>query len=330
MKISVIIPIYNVQAYLRGCLDSVLKQDFSDYEVILVDDGSTDASKEIAQEYAEKYPEQVHLVRQENGGLGCARNTGMELAKGEYLVFVDSDDSVAPNLLSCLYEAAMTVPGGADIAIGGFQTVNEQGEILQTFGEGLPLGRDMTLETNPELLLIHPSAWGKIYRKGLFMDTGIRYPSRVWYEDIRTTPKLFTRASSFVYVDQPLYYYLQREGSITKNKNAKRNEEILWAFEDLLGYFEEHELMDRYHDQLEYLTVFHILLTASVRVACIDPKNELLAEFWNYTHEKFPQFLKNPYLKSLGKQRTMLLRLIDKKQYGKVRFLFKLKGFLKR
>ena len=325
IKISVIVPIYNVQDYLEECLDSILRQDFSDYEVILVDDGSTDRSGTIAEEYAERGGERVRVVHQANGGLGAARNTGIELAQGDYLTFVDSDDTIEPNMLSRLYEKAMEIPTGADIVIGGFYTVTEANQVVEPILESLPCDRDMTLETNPELLMIHPSACGKIYRRILFTETGIRYPSRVWYEDIRTTPKVFTRASSFLYVDEPLYRYRLREGSITKNKNTKRNEEILWAFEDLLGYFRDHNLWERYHLELEYLAVFHVLLTASVRVARIDPKDALLTRFLTYVQENFPAYRQNPYLSKLEKSHMLLLHLIEKRRYGLVRLLFQIK-----
>ena len=108
-NISIIIPVYNVEAYLADCLDSILAQTFESFEVILVDDGSTDGSPAIAQKYADAHSEQIRYYRKENGGPGLARNFGISKAKGDYLMFVDSDDIVDPEMLTDLYESAFVL-----------------------------------------------------------------------------------------------------------------------------------------------------------------------------------------------------------------------------
>ena len=128
-KISVIIPVYNVKAYLEKCVESVVNQDFSDYEIILIDDGSSDGSENLCDRLGEKYPE-IKVIHQENKGQGGARNTGIENASGEYLLFVDSDDYIKEDALSFLYKTA--TENGSDIVSFGMDFVEEDGGITST------------------------------------------------------------------------------------------------------------------------------------------------------------------------------------------------------
>ena len=123
-KISVIIPVYNVEKYLSKCIESVLEQDFSDYEIILIDDGSTDTSGKLCDEYAENYSA-IKVIHQQNKGLGGARNTGIEAAEGQYLLFVDSDDYIRDNIMTFLYDTA--VCNDSDIVAFGMDYVYESG-----------------------------------------------------------------------------------------------------------------------------------------------------------------------------------------------------------
>ena len=115
MDISVIVPVYNVKSYLSACLDSILNQDFDSYEIVVVDDGSTDGSGELAEQYASRHTDKIRVLHQENQGLGGARNTGIKDAKGEYVAFIDSDDWIKPNMLSTLWKEIQQT--GADIAV---------------------------------------------------------------------------------------------------------------------------------------------------------------------------------------------------------------------
>jgi len=324
MRLSIIIPVYNVQEYLQGCIDSVLANDTTDCEVILVDDGSTDGvCPGICDENAARHPDLIRVIHQENQGLGGARNTGLEAARGEYVFFVDSDDTIAPNSLQLLCEEA--VKTHADIYSFNLYTHDGSGpktliEISKQYPKAFSLGE------HPEFLLSLPAAWARIYRRDLFLNTGIRYPSRVWYEDIRTSTKLFAVASSIVTLPQPLYYYLQRPGSIMRSSNISRNREILLAFDDVVTWFREQGLFQPYRKELCRLAVDHILLAATVRVARMDPKSGLLYEFSDYMQKNFPDYENNPYLQELPRLHKLLLKLIRKRRYRLIRFLFLLKG----
>ncbi len=324
MRFSVVIPVYNVAEYLQGCVDSVLANDCSDCEIILVDDGSTDGiCPELCDRIAAEHPDLIRVIHQENRGLGGARNTGLEAAAGEYLFFVDSDDTIAPESMKVLSEAVEA--SHADIY--SFHMYSHDGEGNKSrITTSEQFDGVFSLKQEPRFLLALPTACGRIWRRDLFMKTGIRYPSRVWYEDIRTSTKLFAAADSIVTLPDVLYWYLARPGSIVRSDNVGRNREILDAFEDILSWFEAQGLRETYHGELERLAVDHILLAASVRVARLDPKHSLLREFSGYMGKQFPNYSANPYLTQLSGLHKLLLKLVEGKHYRLIQLLFRLKG----
>lgn len=322
MRASVIVPIYNVEAYLEKCVQSVLAQSAKDFEVLLIDDGSTDRSGALCDRLAES-DGRIRVIHQENRGLGGARNTGIREAKGEWLLFVDSDDWLEPWTLE--HARTLGEEQNADMVVFGFRSVDENGRTLSTFVEDQPRETVLRLKEHPQLLLIAPSACNKLYRRDLFLRSGVEYPSRVWYEDIRTTQKLLALAGGVVFSDFVGYNYLHRQGSIMNNATLLRNREILDAFDDLLGWFEAHRLFEDYREELCFLTVFHVYLTASCRVIREDRTHPLLREFSEYLTEHFPAYRENRYLSTLSSERRLLLWLLDKKLFALIALLFKLK-----
>lgn len=321
-KISVIIPVYNVENFLVKCLDSVMIQSFRDFEAIIVDDGSTDNSSAIAREYAAKY-DNVHLITQENKGLGAARNTGIEAAKGEYFLFADSDDYIEKNALQLLYEKA--VQTNADLII--FDIFNEDinGNIMK-IDKGCTLnGASMTLKDFPELLIQWPCAWNKLYHRDLFLASGLRFSSRVWYEDLRLFPKILCAAECIENLDMPLYHYLQRPGSIMRSANIERNREIIDALDDVITYYKQQNFFKTYENELQYLAVYHVLITASVRVLKADRKHSLLKEFKTYVEINFPNYKQNPYLNCLNKREKMIFKFLSSGNSFALSVLLKLK-----
>ena len=323
MLLSIIIPVYNVAEYLRDCVDSVLANDCSDCEIILVDDGATDGvCPGICDEYARKHPALIQVIHQENQGLGGARNTGISRAGGEYLFFLDSDDTITPDALSLIKTVIRET--GAEVC--SFSCVSHDGagnERLIVPSRGLP-GK-FSLKEYPAFLLSLPMAPGRAWKKDLFLRSGIRFPGRVWYEDIRTTTKLFALAESMTIRQEPVYRYLQRPGSIMRSSGIGRNREIIDAFEDLLGWYRQQDLFNTYRKELCRLAVDHVLLAATVRVAKLGPTSALLGEFSDYVHREFPDWNANPYLKELPLLHKLLLKLIRMKQYSLIRLLFRIK-----
>lgn len=325
MRFSVVIPVYNVADYLRGCIDSVLANDCTDCEIILVDDGATDGiCPGICDEYADRYPGLIRVIHQENRGLGGARNTGIEAARGDYLLFVDSDDTIVPDALTRL--SAAVDSSGADIVAFNLYSDDGAGHLTPMKANHFLSDSPFDLERRPEFLLSLPSACSRLWKRELFLSSGVRYPSRVWYEDIRTTTKLFALANSIFTVEDCFYRYFQRTGSIMNSGFLERNQEILEAFDDILCWFEAQGLLERYRSELTRLAVDHILLAATVRVARMDPGHPLLERFAGYMDEHFPDYLSNPYLGQLSGLHKLLLKLIRGKHYRTIRLLFRLKG----
>ena len=319
MLFSVVIPVYNVKDYLEKCVDSVLAQDCGDYEIILVDDGSTDGvSPELCDRYALASPDRIRVIHQENQGLGGARNTGMEAARGEYLFFVDSDDRIVPRALS--YLEGQIRQTHADMYL--FRLFYDRDGVL-TPADPLRVPTDVVLHPAqcPELLLESPSASVRVCRRSLFLEGQIRFPAGIWYEDLATTPKCLLHARSVVALPEPLYCYLLRDGSIMRNANLKRNLEILDVLGSVRAYYESNGVLEPYRDVLCYLAVDNALMAAQ-RVLMGDPKADYLPLFLQTVARDYPDYRQNPLLPGLGKRKMLVLSLLERRRYGTIRFLF--------
>lgn len=328
MRFSVIVPVYNVADWLPKCMASLLAQRCQDWELILVDDGSTDGKcPALCDEYAAAHPERIRTIHQANGGLGAARNTGLEAARGDYLLFVDSDDTVAPDTLSRLSEEIDK--SSADMYTFSFRYVAEDGTEQTAESRPVPAeGGPLTLEQAPELLLEPPMAWCRLSRRSLFTDTGIRFPGRVWYEDLCTTPGLLLAARSLIRLPDAFYGYLIRQGSIMRSSNLKRNLEILNALDMARAPFEAAGETERYLPWLTQLAVTNVL-DAARRVLLEDPKAEYLPEFLGYLEKNYPDYRSCALLPGLGKKKLLLLKLLEGKHYRLARTLFRLANHFK-
>lgn len=228
MKLSIIVPIYNVEAYLCRCVESILSQTFSDFELILVDDGSPDACPQICDEYARKDP-RVRVIHKKNGGLSDARNAGIEIAKGEYIGFVDSDDTISPDMYQRLITLLETYH--ADIAATGFINYDSNGVELTRYPD-LPRARvfyrkDYIDQFYPETKwLIFASACNKLYRRTLF--NSLRYPVGMLYEDSFLQLPLYDLCDSIVVDNQHHYhYYTERNESIMNMRYTAKKFQLI-------------------------------------------------------------------------------------------------------
>ena len=320
MKLSIIIPVYNTREYLAVCLDSVLDNACNDYEIVIVNDGSTDDSGIIAAGYASRYPELIRVITTENGGLGAARNVGLEAAKGDYLLFLDSDDSLSRGALK---EMLAAIDGSFDIGIFDILQVNPSGDTVGTI-YGCTEDGDFTLSESPRLLFEPPSACNKLFRRSLFLDSGVRFPGRVWFEDLRTVPKLYPLAGTIRNLAKPWYRYLIRPGSITNNANVKRNLEIIDAASEIIEHYKAAGLYKRYENELCYMAFYNEFLTASVRVNAADPKSEVQEQLMQWFLQSFPNWRDNPYVKGLSAKHRLLTELLMKRKRQSVHMIMKL------
>lgn len=322
--ISIIIPVYNVETWLPRSVEAILANDTEDCEVLLVDDGSSDGSPDLCDRYAAEHPGLIRVIHQKNAGPGAARNAGVAAAKGEWFLFVDSDDRLAPKALTRLRE--VLAAEDADVISFQFYKESVAGESWEEWSGPMQSLDRFALAEQPAFLLTQPSCWLRLWNRSVFEENRIYFPNVVWYEDIRTVTKLLAKAKRIVNLPDHLYYYLDRPGSIMNSSQLPRNRDILPAFTDILDWFEAEGLTRTYYDELCALTVQHVLLAASVRVARIDPKNELLGELRAFTEKRFPDWKNNPYSRTLPRLKRLALFLVSRKRFRLVRFLFNLKG----
>lgn len=245
--ITVIVPVYKVEAYLERAILSITSQTYENLQIILVDDGSPDNCGSICDAYGKK-DSRILVIHKENGGLSDARNAGLEAAKGEYIAFLDSDDFIAPFFLEVLFEALLST--GSDVALCPYETVTE--------GKAAEFHRPLQdkeweksyyfLYDRKELLLNmydmnHPDAtyfivaWNKLYKASLWKD--IRFPKGKIHEDEATTYKIFDKAQKGVYVKYPMYGYFSVPSSITRDAFSKKRLQWMEALTDRIAFFEE-------------------------------------------------------------------------------------------
>lgn len=237
--VSIIIPVYNVKQYLNRCIDSVINQVYRNIEIILIDDGSTDGSDLICDEY-EKKDIRIKVVHEKNGGLSCARNKGIRKSTGKYICFVDSDDFIHKEYISLMHELAMK--SAAEIIICGYQK-GKRNKFKHRELNGL-----YNTYTSAEMLKnwhsshgpIETVVWNKMYLRELLCSKNFKYPEGLYYEDVYTTHLIVARANKIAVTKNELYYYYQHKNSITSHLKLERNiRDNLVAQNERIRFFEE-------------------------------------------------------------------------------------------
>lgn len=236
--ISVIVPIYRVEKYLPACIDSILNQTFTDFELILVDDGSPDRCPEICDETA-KRDARVRVIHQANAGLSAARNAGIEVAHGAWLSFVDSDDYIAPQFYEKLYQTAQRTD--ADCVMCSVQNVDESGKLIDSalmrVADEVKTGREVLRKIGRDDVTPYLTAWNKLYRRKLF--NTLRYPAGRQNEDVFVFAELFCQVQRAVCVAEPLYFYRKRIGSIMNSVVTLRNLDEMWAYVNCFEHLQQ-------------------------------------------------------------------------------------------
>jgi len=229
-KISVIVPVYNIEKCVDRCVKSIVNQTYSNLEIILIDDGSTDKSGELCDKWA-SLDNRIIVLHKENEGLSDARNSGLDIATGEYIGFVDGDDWIAEDMYSYLY--SITKATDADIAICGHYIVMDQGEVIENSVCDINIREYESVDAVWMLIqdeLLHSYAWDKLYRRQLF--DKIAYPSKCYDEDMFTTYRLFIKANKVVCGCELKYYYFQRSDSILQTRGEKLDWDQFCVYEE--------------------------------------------------------------------------------------------------
>ena len=312
MKVSVIVPAYNAEKYLRKCLDSLVNQTFKDYEVIIVNDGSTDSSQIIIDEYVTKYPF-IKAIKKENGGMSSARNMALSYAIGEYIAFVDSDDYVEITFLEKMYERAINME--SDVVICDYYAINEDEKRY------MKCHMNMSPEDKIEYLISPPMVWTKLIKKEI-MDK-VKFTEGIFYEDLDICVRLLPYVNKVSFVDEPLYdYYLQHSGSIMTQKTF--NNHLLDIFSVLDNC--KKLLQEDYFREIEYIYITHLLRTATLRFLDYPNTEEYLLRINNTMEKEFPNWRENEYYNNCSIKVKIICFLAIHKMYYILKIIKKITG----
>ena len=236
--VSVVVPVYNVKKYLNKCVNSIIAQTYDNYEVLLIDDGSTDGSSEMCDKFAAQY-EKISAFHKENGGQSDARNYANKYLKGEYIVYIDSDDYVEPNYISVMVECREKY--NADLVIASHIDEDEYGKVLskKVFDNKVTIyDAKLALEEMCYENLICTSPCGKlIKREHIFKN---EFPKGMIYEDLATIYKIIGSCNKIAYINCSIYHYIQRNGSTMHSEYSPKVLHVMQASENLLNYVEKY------------------------------------------------------------------------------------------
>ncbi|KRM94885.1 glycosyltransferase [Liquorilactobacillus aquaticus DSM 21051] len=274
IEISVIVPVYNVEYYIHNCVKSILNQTFKDFELLLIDDGSTDNSGKICDRYAKRYST-VKVFHKVNGGLSDARNYGMKLAKGKYFVFIDSDDFVELNYLEVLFNLVKKY----NVQMACLNSVREYKSDFNLVGKYIDSNNiEGVIDKKKALkkMLIRDgfgvNAWAKIYSKKLFKD--VEYPKGKLYEDLQTVPYLVAKCDKVAFSSLKLYHYVKRNNSIL-NRQLTNTDLTLISYLSILGEYLEKNFPDLI-EAFEYRYVSDVLKVLINRAVFLENYHEVL------------------------------------------------------
>ncbi len=293
-KVSVVIPVYNKEKYLRRCLDSLLKQTLQEIEVLVINDGSTDGSEDIIKEYVQKYPEKIYGFSKPNGGLSDTRNFGIAKAHGEYIAFIDSDDFVLETMLEEMYQKAKEKD--FDVVACNVMLVYPDKKLeVET---GVTEGISLTLEEKKRILLeSYPIVCNKLYRTQMLQDK-VFFKKNIWFEDVVFMFDVVPNLSSIGVVEKPFYQYIQNTDSITHTYNEKLYD-FIYNMDGIIEQYKARGIYEEYRDVIEYAYVRYSYATFIKRLA----KGKCKKEFWKgvkfarkKVQQKFPNYRQNKYM----------------------------------
>ncbi|MGL5916386.1 MAG: glycosyltransferase family 2 protein [Culicoidibacterales bacterium] len=293
-EISIIVPIYNVEAYLQACLQSLVEQTQANLEIILVDDGSTDESSNIAEQFANQH-DHLHYYHKLNGGLSDARNFGLKRAQGTYVAFMDSDDWVAPDYYAQLLQCAQDTH--ADLVCSDITYVYAEHEAIVKGSdfEGVIGKQD---EQYPRYLLsTFPMAQNKLFKKAVIDDLKLQFPVGLLYEDVAFFYRIYPYLTKIAYKPIAGFYYRQRENSIMQAV-SERVLEIEAVLVGIRQWYDERNLLSQYADEIEYSFARHLLFASYGRLMK-SPDYQFAKEstrhHWELLNHYYPNWRKNRY-----------------------------------
>ncbi|MDE7334010.1 MAG: glycosyltransferase [Lachnospiraceae bacterium] len=300
MKLSIIVPVYNMAAQdkLAWCLDSLVNQTISDYEIIAVDDCSTDNSLEILRAYEKKYPDKFKVIASPvNKKQGGAKNLGLEAAGGEWIGFIDSDDWVVPDFYQKLLSRGEET--GADMVGCDYHLTHEHS---MEIGHVVHNNRQsqtgiLTKEKYRSLILDSGSLVVKIYKRHIILDYPNRFPENIFYEDNAISNSWMLRARHFEYLEEPLYYYYQHDTSTVHTITKRRCEDRMEAARVMVQEAKQFGYLEEYYPEIEssFTTLFYVNTLFSYMAGVKKTEYGFVKALGREMRETFPGFMENPY-----------------------------------
>ena len=319
IKISIIVPIYNVEKYLKKCLESLFSQTLKEIEIIAINDGSTDNSYEIAKKYQDK--ENFKLLTQENKGLSYTRNLGLKSAKGKYIMFVDSDDYLDKDVCERLYEFALEKD--ADI------TCYDLKYLYPDMVSIMPGGTNEKV-TQKEYVLGSGSAANKMYKKSFLNKINFKFEVNFWSEDAAIIPSLCLYTDKIYYLKDCYYNYFQRQNSITNQTTFNpKSFDTFKAVNILVDKFKTNNKYEEYIEEIEFIYVINLLLNIPLKVYKFKEAKSKLKELTLFMKENYPNWRKNKYFKELSFKQKIYCTLFYYNKASLVKFLYDFKHLIK-
>jgi glycosyltransferase involved in cell wall biosynthesis len=312
MKVSIIVPVYNSSQYLRRCIESLINQNLDSYEIILVNDASTDDSLEIMKEFKSKNKKLIKIIDlDKNIKQGGARNRGIEISNGEYIGFVDSDDWVNKNMFNKLYNKAKET--NSDIVDCDYYIANSSDEIVEIKQSNSKeqIG-ELSTQKKKNLIINSGRMWTKIFKRKLFEN--IKFSESVFYEDNEIMPSLMVACSKLEKVDKPLYYYfIDNQESTTSKKNDYRHFDRLITSKNIIKNFKKENNYYKYEEEIKFRFIeLYYLNTINICLNQFDPPEiNYLYEIRDYIHNEMPEYRKNKYFKSKINLKEKLISFIN-------------------
>lgn len=304
-KVSIIMPCFNSEKYLEKSLGSLVNQSLDDIEIIIVDDGSTDNSLQILNNYKNKYPNKIFVYVIDHANVSAARNFGLSKVNGEYFGFLDSDDYCEIDTFESLYNEAKKED--ADICFSNYYCTYSDHEdlIIEPF-----------YKNNKEMLVhVFTALWNKIYKTSLFKNNGITFSTGV-NEDVMYLYENAPFINKFAKVEKAFVHYVIREGSLIHAYN-NTVKQIVYNWETLYKFYKDNNLYDKYYDELEYATIKYMLGQPFKRASKIKGKEriETIDMLWKNLNDNFPNWKNNKYLKEFKDNKHRFFKLLNKYNY---------------
>ena len=292
MRFSIIIPVYNVEKYIDRCMHTVMHQTFDDYEVIVVNDETPDNSMQIVQKYVDAFPGKIQVIHQKNTRQGGARNNGVSRAKGEYILFVDSDDYVALNMLETVDARLKEQP--CDVLAFRYAPVTEAGVMISEADNRIVCPGYYDPWEQNEVVLLPTGPTNKAFRREFYVGTQLKFPEKLLYEDA-VTRVLYAAASSVMVCDDVLYYYVQSTNSSMRRAVSEKMLDILAVTDIVIREFQERGIYEQFREPLDCALIYGILyILDMINAEEVDhPFQTVMAD---YIRHKFPAYGRNPFV----------------------------------